>query len=276
MAKSLSDLNFEESDEDYTPKFVELEPGQKPPSEEDNEPDLPDEVKSKSKADLYNELQQLRQKADPVDAIERGLRGLKDDLRAPAPVQQVVQPQQPGESDEAFRERINEQLFKADNPSQLIEELVERKTKNLQAQVGNTTMELKRQLMKTNPQTSDVFNKYEQEIVQRVQSLPAQDQSNPGAFDWAYQQTLNAHLDDIIEERAKKLAEGSNGQGEGSEESQGSQEPLQMSQARGGSSGKVKIKAKNTVYVTDDDRRIAAQRGIDPRDVALYRVNSGG
>lgn len=268
MAKE-NDFQFEESgsSEDDL-EIIEVDSiGDIPkePEEPSEDEGLPEELKGKSKKELWEMLQKGQNNADTAQALREGIADLGKTLQKPPPVEN----QQPGESDEEFRERIEKELF--NNPGTALDEYGNRLTGKIVSTYSPIIMEQQRRIMKLDPSTGENFKRFESEIDETLATLSPRDQNNPKALEWAYKQVLDRHQEEIASEKIedqveKKVAERLKelGVSEG--------KPTKSVETSKGMS--VTGRPKTKLYATKEDRRIADIKGM-PLQVYLERKQRG-
>lgn len=183
--------------------------------DEEFDPDsgLPDDVKGKSKKELWEEYQEKQGQADTIKAMQDSFKAISDKLgdvegRKSAVQQQQPQvQQQPGESDEEFDKRVAKELFASDNPAQLLRELNERSTRKTLGPILGVLHNQAKSLIELDPNDGPMYKKYKDEVDQMVESMPQQQRANPQVYKMALERTKAMHQEDIINERASQIAE---------------------------------------------------------------------
>lgn len=197
---------FEEGEDE--PELVLLGPDDPDPEEEavptaSEDDELPPDLQGLSKKDLAAKLSEMSGKADQTAALKEVMEKLNQGSARPVEVPQ----QQQGESDQAFRERFNKELFKSKDPAGLFQELIERTTAPYVSQLGQTIGTVTRKQLRNDPVEGEVFKKYEHEVDQMLNTLGPGDRMNPQALEWAYNRVKQNHVDDIAEARAAAKVE---------------------------------------------------------------------
>lgn len=178
-------------------------------------PDEPDLTGGKSAADLLAELKsrdeemaKLRAQADQTAALQAAFGSVGDRLekavaRPQVPSQLQAPVQAPGESDDAFAERMRIKLL--ENPVQAMLETFGRYySPVLQRQAQANTMTSK-QLLMLDPEKRDLYNRYREEIDAAAQS-PAL-MGSPTAYQEAADRVAANHVNDLVEMRVQKAVE---------------------------------------------------------------------
>lgn len=194
-------------DGDDEPEVVFLgpdDPDPEPEVEVSEDDELPPDLKGLSKKDLAAKLTEMTGKADQTAALKQVMEEMQNRGQS---VPQAMPQQQPGESDEAFYDRFNKELFKSKNPAALFRELVERTTAPYVGQISQTMGSVSRKQLRNDPVDGEIFKRYEKEVDQMLAGLSAGDRMNPQALEWAFNRVKQNHVDDIAEERASKRIE---------------------------------------------------------------------
>lgn len=245
-----------------------------------DDPD-PDEASGEEEQKITmspEEFQELKKKGDSAAALQQGISELGNVLNKPQPRQELPE-QRPGESDEDFKKRFNQELF-GDNPSDVLDEYFNRKLGPLMQQVGGITSEQAKELLMVKDDTKKYFNRYKDDIEEYHDSLPAAQKSNPRSWRYAYDEVLKQKRDDIVEHEvqerfdemfAKKMEEMGMSQ-EGSV--QGGRSKGVYSEGAGmvgynvkGTGGNKKKKAK----ITKEEMEYCDRRGMEYEDFLLAR-----
>ena len=268
-------LAGQQNDDDPEIEFVDLPPGQEPPSNPDNPaskdtPPSKDGFSSGSSGAPGSSSPAPSSSAeggspppDPLEAITKGFKELGEALKDKQTVQPQIPVQKPGESDEEFAERLKEALF-SENPLPALKEAVERFTQPVVQQQAYTTMELAKRVMELDPEKGPIFKKYKSEIDAFIKTLPPNVQMNPGVYEYAYKEIYARHMNDIIEEKLKEKEEEI--RKKVMEELKGTQKGTQSQGAYMTGEPVTKGRPKKRVYVTQEERDEAERRGIPLED----------
>jgi hypothetical protein len=260
MMAVLSDADSGGGDETDEDEYVYLGPGENPPEGDDD-----DESVTLSKEEYDKLIAQRSQESGQEDigsAIANALKSMQGDQKEPINQQQNVPQQQPGESDEEFWKRVEEDVFKDGKTAPTMKEAIMRVVAPYMNQNMMATAKAERELlMLKNPSAK----KYGDEIDKKVKTLPQWQQMQPGAYEWAYNQVLMEHRDDIIEEEVqRRLKEQSGGEEQGAQQTQQSvQKPANTSfQESGGmNSSTARGAKKRKKYVTPKEQHLADVKG---------------
>lgn len=251
---------FDDDDADET-EIITLAPGEAPPSEEEGDEDDGKVTLTKEEYD------QLRNGRDNTGLLAEGLKELKDVLgsqqQQPANLQQ-----QPGESDEEFEKRLEQDLFAEGKSGKAIKEAVQRYGGGQVSQLMSMISAQNKKLMQLDEENGPIFKRYKGEIEKIVQDLPVEQQNHPQVWEYALTQVKNTHRDELQEETVEQLVERrvaeklkEMGIGEGG--STATKRTAHVEGASGrGSANAGAGRGKKRVYVTDEDRRIANEKGI--------------
>ena len=267
---------FEEPEE---PEYVMLGPDDPEPEPNDPDAGLPDDIRSMSKSQMFELLQKSKSEADLAQNLKAGIESLRESVAAPPEPKVQQMQQQPGESFEDWKARINKRIFKEEDTVGVLGEVIERMMQPYVGQVMANQMQLTRENMKNSTEHGSLFRKYEGEIDRELQALPPRDQNNPQAVKWAYDKVLARHQDDIVAEKAatlaeellnKKLEELGIGQ-EGSRAGTAAAKPRFSESASQGAS----IRTKGKIRYTEADVRKAMAAGM-PVEEYVKRKYGGG
>lgn len=231
----------------------------------DADEDLPEDVKKASKADLYKRVKDLEEKAqsvsDPTDRISSAFESAVSKMR---PAEPVVLPQA-GESESDFRNRLKKDLFDEDKAEGVLNELIDRRLGPKLAQTAELNFKQAEKIMELDPETGPIFKKYRGEITTYIKANFAQFAKDPRALELAFQQVKVAHIDEIAQERANAILDAER------KKTPARREPVQM-ETGSGPSGGLPAPRKIQVVVTQEDRRIADESGVDANEVAASRM----
>jgi cell division septum initiation protein DivIVA len=242
FADPLDESEFEDPEEE----IVFLNPGETPP---EPEPEVDEE-----KERLKEEIEALRRQAAQGDRIENGLSQLGQALNKP---QEVPSPE-PGESEEDFAKRMEQDFFKPGMTSKIFQEALRRYAGPALTQIMGNTAAQSKQILMVDPEKGSVFRQYEKEIEEERKRLPQNEQYDP----LVYHKLLDRIMarpdmqEKRIEEKAKEMAEKilkEHGLAM-------KREPTYTES--GGSRGQQPTKKKK--YVTEQMRQEALRKGIDP------------
>lgn len=248
------EIEFEE-EKDPEVEFVDEADVPKDPDDE-----LPEDVKKLSKKELYERMK-AAEGASPPDPTERITKAVTDAFGkvvapAPAPVQA------PGESDNAFRERLKKDLFDEEKAEGVLNEAIDRRLGPRLAQTLDLTYRQAEKIMELDPETGPIFKRYRGEITDYItKNFPAEVRRNPQALEIAYKQVMVAHLDEIAQEKANAIL------AEAKKTETPRRAPLPLEGSPGPSTPRKKI-----VGITQEDRRVADERGVDASVIAAQRA----
>ena len=164
----------------------------------------PDEGEKEEKITLTpEEFQNLKQQGDSATALQKGIAELGAVVNKGNKKEgEVVPQQQPGESWDEFKKRLNNQLF-GDNPAAVLDEYFEKKMGPLMQQVGGLTTEQQKDLLMVKDETKKYFRKYKDDIEEFHRELPAGQKGNPRSWQYAYDEVLKNKQSEIIEDEVQ-------------------------------------------------------------------------
>lgn len=258
--------------EDVDPQFVDEEEGEPQFVDEedavDEEAELPDDVKKASKKDLYDRVKAAEAKAeaapDPTERISKAFETAVDKMK-PMEAPQLVPT--PGESDAQFKERLKKDLFDEEKAEDVLNEAIDRRLGPRLAQTVELNFKQAEKIMELDPETGPVFKRYKAEINSYIKAnFPANLHRNPQALEYAYKQVMAGHIEDIAQERANAILEVE--RKKTVETTRRTPIPLESGGTSGGASGAPRRKI---ITVTQEDRRIADERGVDASVIAAQR-----
>lgn len=242
-----------------------------------NDP-LPDEGdKGEEKITLTpEEFQSLKQQGDSAVAIQKGIAELGATINKPNQQQQQVAPQQPGESYEDFKKRLNSELF-GDNPAEVLEEYFNKKMGPILQHVSGLSANQQKDLMMVKDETKKYFRKYQEDIEAFYNSLPPDQKSNPRSWQYAYDEVLKKKQNEIIDDEVqarfdemweKKMKESGMG---GSSVSTSRSPQVESGAGMGGYATQPAGKKSKKVRYTKDDIRQADMIGLNIEDYLLAK-----
>lgn len=163
-----------------------------------------DEIKSQL-AELQKANEDLRAKADQASQLSGSFNQFGERLEKivsrPAPAAPIQQ--QPGESLEAFKERINRKYL--EDPYETMVEFSNRYVGGALQTMAQQSMQLQRKLAYLEADDKDFVRKHQDEIEQEVARIPVDQQMrDPEAYKRAMDTVRARHMDEII---AIKVAE---------------------------------------------------------------------
>jgi hypothetical protein len=154
---------------------------------------------------------------DPAtEAILQGFNLLREELRGrdSAPVVAAAAAA-PGESDEEFGAKVNEELFK-DNPYGTLQKAIKREARKLlESEVGpmmGTIMESAFEnaefRLKNDERDGPVYRQYEDEIKKTLKTLTPAQQKNPQVLKAVFERVKSLHVDEIVEMKVAEKMKG--------------------------------------------------------------------
>jgi len=254
------------------PEIVVLGPDGKPPSE------AAAAEEKKQVVLTPEEFEALKTKGNESSALRESIAALGESMRAPINTQ-VQEQQQPGETDQQFRDRIEKEIFETGKTTGALQEAIGRFVGPYFQQTLGTISEQSKKLLETDPARGPTYKKYQKEIEDYVNKLPPQQRAlNPNVWEHAYEAAVRRHSEDIVQERIQegvkkalkemgiepggKKAPAAVGTGQGSS--------MAVPEAQG-------VKRKTQIHVTPDQKsaleRSAEIRGVD---LAVYMQTTAG
>ena len=255
-----------------------------PPGQEEEEEDSSDSNEIRLTKEQFEELQK---NADTASALKESVNELGKSVnqQQQQPVNEVPQ-QAKGESDDDFWKRFSDQLFKSDNPKELFQEMMNRMAGPYVNEQRSQLSKVNKQLLMRDEEKGPRFKKYASEIEAFVKSLPAEQQNHPDVWEYAYQQVMQRHQDELIQEevdrKVKELMESREQEpsSSSSAERQRGGSPASGNQRRGttggvGTGSLSPTKKKKRVTLTEQDYRKMHQLGMTERDYAEWKGRNG-
>lgn len=103
--------------------------------------------------------------------------------------------------------KIEEELWKPGKAAETIQKVASRIAAQQTGQTAMAAQEMEKRILKLDPDTSEVFKKYEKEIEQRVQSLPPQYRVQPNVYSQVLRVITQEKQGEIIQDRATVMAQ---------------------------------------------------------------------
>lgn len=172
-----------------------------------DEEDLPQEAPKETAAapaadDTLEKLKKLYE-----EQLKVSTEAVKGSNEAILKTVQSIQPQQPGESQDDFRTRIEKAVF--EKPFDAIMEVIQKTSGPINGQIVSNQMRQGKKLTYFGLEASDqaMFKRYEAEVDEEFGKIPLESRfADPeGAYEKAYTLVKARHLNDIIEEERKKM-----------------------------------------------------------------------
>lgn len=167
--------------------------GSQPPSDEV-------ETLRQQLKDQQERMQQLQMQS----AAQQAIQPLVEQLNQPKPQQAQ---QQPGEPYEEFRKRLDENYLETGITSTMDEYFARRLQPEVQRLLQNN-MYMSKKFVSRDPEKGPLYQKYQREVDELVQTLPPQDRLyNPDVYDEAVARVAAKHGDEIINDRVQQQLE---------------------------------------------------------------------
>jgi len=168
--------------------------------------DLPEELRGKSKQEIAAILKEersradvLRTQADSVAGMQAAVTALGERMSRSAGPSPVPLPQQPAESDEEFRKRIDDGVYDRGVFATTTE--IQNRTMGpvVERMVANTEYFARRDLER-DPSRAETYRRYQAEIDAEVAKMSRIERfNNPQAHIQAHDRVLLSHKDEVIE-----------------------------------------------------------------------------
>ena len=267
MAKEELEIEFE--DEAAPVGEQEMEFVNEEDVEKDADDALPDEIKKKSKTDLYNELVARKEERAPDASavMNTTLEALAAKLKAPeaAPL-----PAAQGESEDDFINRLKTDLFDENKVGKTLQEAVMRYAGPMLSQQNEQNFQQAEKLMRLDPETGPVFKEYQQEIKEYIKkNFPPAYHKTAQALDLAYKQVYASHVQEIAQKMAHRQVEEELAKIKKETPSPVRKEPFRM---EGSNNAAPTGPRRMQVVITQGDRQIAEERGVDASVIAAARA----
>jgi len=206
MAKEkvlVPDLSFEEEENTSEDQEIEVlvEGRDEIPKETSEEDSLPEEYRGLTKSQLVAALSEAKKGPDQATALREAINGLGEKLSKPtAPSSNPVPVpiQQRGESDEEFAARVNKELF-GENPLSVVREVIRREINPLVQELRGTILQQTKRLLEKDSKDGPILEKYREEVEATIASLPPEQRTHPGAYEWAIKEVRGKHFEEIVQ-----------------------------------------------------------------------------
>lgn len=237
-------------------------------------PDEPEEPEDDGKVTLSREeVEALKQKADSTEQLRQSFVEYAEKASPANKKPDEPEPQQPGESDEVFRKRIEKEIFEEGKTTKALQEFIDRYAGPVVNQQNVQLAEANKKLLMMDSETGPKFKKYKSEIEDFVAGLPANQRANPEVWSYAYREVVNGRhsddeMQDIIERKVQeKLRE----MGYGSDEVEIEADAPRQRPALGARNASVSPQRKvKRVRATEQDRKNAAESGVSIEHYMKY------
>lgn len=179
---------------------------------------------------------------------------------APATPEAPKRPGIPTVDLEAVRKTFNDQLHESEDPFTVAMQATQQVFGGQIAQQARVIQELKKEVLKNDPDKAYVFKTYNHEVETIVASLPADQQNHPDVYDYAVNQVMLKHIGDIVTRKAEEIIAG--------------KAPARVSPGAvrtvGQTNGAQPVK-KRKVQATRTDEAMAQRYGMSLRDYLMTR-----
>lgn len=277
MSDELRVDDYGDGDEE---EIVFLDPGQEPPDEGEDDEEAAKKVEETE--ELRRQIEELKGK-DQGAALSEGLKELAQSMNR-SPHQQTVSPQQPGETEEQFLARIEDQVFQPKKTAATLREVVNRYAAPYVQQLAQNNVELSKKVLELDPEKGKFFRQYKDEVEEFVQGLPPQNRMNPQVYEYALREVMGKHpeieeerLNAKVEERVKQILKerGLDEESESSSGAEGGSPPHSRKRTfteGSGVSSKASVRGKRKAqYVKAEDRQqLANEAALYGMDLETY------
>lgn len=233
--------------------------------------EMPEEEEDDGKVTMTREeIEALKRKADSTEQLRQSFMEYAEKAMPANKKPEEPEPQQPGESDDQFRKRIEKEIFEEGKTTKALQEFIDRYAGPVVNQQNVQLAEANKKLLMMDAESGPKFKKYRSEIEEYVASLPAAHRANPEVWNYAYREVLSRHTDDemqeVIERKVQeRLAE--LGLGDGVEQ----EVEKRVQQAVGSRNVSVSPnKRVKRIFPTAEDRQKAAESGLSIEDYMQY------
>lgn len=162
--------------------------------------------------------------------------------------------------------KLEEDLWKPGKAAEVIARVAQRVAGQQTGAMAVAAQDMEKRLLKMDPDTSEVFRRYEKEIEEKVQGLPAQYRYQPNVYGLVYRNIVQEKQEEIINFRAGKMAQ------EIAEKAVAEALEKAGIKAPKGPSMQVEVggaapaRAKTRLVITSADREDMLESMMDPRD----------
>lgn len=169
----------------------------------------PEDVKAMQDkiAEQDKRITELTAQGDSVKALQAGMAGIAQSLRAPGgapvPQQQIIQ-QVPGETDEIFQKRVDEGLLER-GATATVEEIFSRKLRPEVQRLLQNNLINSRRFVILDSARGPMYTKYKADVEALVAALPPdQKLYDPEVYEKAVDRIASLHANEIIDERVQQ------------------------------------------------------------------------
>jgi hypothetical protein len=167
-------------------------------------------------------------------------------------------------------ETLVDDFFKPGGAKKIVDSLVQQGVSAQTSQIIMTAQQQDRRVLKVDPETKDIFNRYEREIQAEIDTLPPDHPARMRAdlYTLAYQTVFNKHQNEIIAERAKPSEDQIEEAVQARLKEMGVAVPVRKGPAvrSEASVGARPSTPSKKLYITSEDIRVIKERCLDPKD----------
>lgn len=147
------------------------------------------------------EYESLVRQGQAAQTLAQPLEGLVQTLKAGREQQIPANMQQPGESEEEFWQRMENEAFVPGKFKDTMTKVMERQTAPIVNRMAQVILEQSKQLMRVDPERGTLFRKYEKEIVEEARNLP----QSPDVYEKAYEKVVLRKQPEIFQEQMASM-----------------------------------------------------------------------
>jgi hypothetical protein len=248
------------------------------PEQEEVESKLPDDFKELSKEEIYAKYQQSTEGVNQAQALQAGIEALGDKLTpqqqqaAPVPQQQQQPAPVTPEEQEAKNDQLTDMFFKEPTKAfdQAFDAAIDAKIGPLMRDTISSNFSTQRQILETNPDKKEFFQKHAAEIDAEFQKLPLSDRVVGKGYTKAYDNVRAQNLDEVIDSEVAKRMESIKAELKAELAPQRGVEYTET----GGTAPRV-VKRKR-VILTREDKAKADAVGMTYNDYAVWKEGRNG
>lgn len=215
------------------------------------------------------QYQELVRRGESASTLAAPLAGLVERMGQAQP---PVNVQQPGETDDEFYARMEQEAFLPGKFGEVMKKVNERQTAPIVNRMAGIILGQAKQLMRVDPERGTSFRKYEKEIERVAERLP----QTPDLYEKAYQQVMLEKQPEIFEEqklafkeqmKKELLAElGIDPATMGGKAQPARQAVQSLGQRATSGSGGAASGEKATLRLYESERQKMMDLGMDPKD----------
>jgi len=173
---------------------------------DDEDAELPEEFRGLTRKQIVERLAARKDEgAQVAEIVAKGLSELAGAIPKPQPKDddddEAQVGQKPGETLEAYFERVGDDLFNRENMAKLFPEAVMRSVAPALMQANASAMMLAQKVLRLDSETGPIYARYRDEIEREAKKLMKRHGPDARIYDVAYQEVTKRHQADIERER---------------------------------------------------------------------------